>query len=185
VDGGGVLRGEDGGGFLEHLHEPVDFCGDGGVADVAACGGRRVGAEGVDDGVAGGREDDEVGIAGGAATEHGAELDGSGGVVMFGVGGVLADVEGGDDEGLAHDGSDGGVVEEVLEHVAGAAPGGAEDEQDVFVLRGSGCAGLGEDVVGGGLGLQGGGEEERGGDEGRAKEGVGAHGEVKVSGQEV
>ena len=115
----------------------------------------------------------------------GAEVDGAGSVVVLGVGGVLADVECGDDEGLVHDGSDGGVVEEVREHVAGAAPGGAEDEQDVFVLGGGGGAGLGEDVVGGGLGLEGGGEEERGGDEGGAEEGAGAHGAVKVSGQEV
>jgi len=185
ADGSGVLGGEGGGGCLEHVHEPVDFGGDGGVADVAAGGGGGVGAKGVDDGVAGGGEHEDVGIAGGVAAEGGAESSGSGGVVVFGVGGMLAYVEGGDAEGFVHDGGDGGVGEEVVEPVAGTAPGGAEDEQDVFVLGGGGGAGLGEDVVGGGFGVQGGGEDERGGDEGGAEEGGGAHVAVEVSGQEV
>jgi len=173
VDGGSFLGREGGGGFLEHLHEPGDLDGDGGVADIAARGCAGVGTEGVDDGVAGGVEHDEVGVAGGGAAERGAESYGAWGVVVARVGGELADVECGDDEGLVHDGSDGGVGEEVIEHVAGAAPGGAEDEQDVFVLSGSGGAGLGEDVVGVGFGVQGGGEEERGGEEGGAKEAAG------------
>lgn len=125
----------------------------------------------------GGREHDEVGIAGGGAAERGAEIDGAWGVVVFGVGGEFADVEGLDDEGLVHDGSDGGVGEEVLEHVAGAAPGGAEDEQDVFVLGGCGGAGLREELIGGGFGRGAGGdgEEKREGD-GEERAGVEAHG---------
>ena len=132
-----------------------------------------------------GVEHEDVGIAGSVATEGGAEGNGAGGVVMLGVGGVLADVKGHDDEGFIDDGLIGGVVEEVVEHVAGAAPGGAEDEQDVFVLGGCGGAGFGEEVVGGGLSVKGGGKEERGGDEGGAEEGGGAHGAVEVSGTEV
>ena len=143
----GVRLGAD---FLEHVHEPVDFYGDGGVADVVAGGSVGVGAEGVDDGMAVGCEHDDVGVAGGGAAEMGAEGYGAGGVVVVGVGGALADVEAGDDEGFVDDGLDGGVVDEVLEHVAGAAPGGAEDEQDVFVLGGGGGAGLGHDRVGAG-----------------------------------
>jgi len=138
---------------LEHLHEPVDLLVGGRVADVAAGGGGGVGTKRVDDGAAGGVEHDEVGVAGGGATERGTEVDGAGGVVMLGVGGEFADVEGGDDEGLVHDGGDGGVVEEVVEHVAGAAPGGTEDEQDVFVLSGGSGARLREDVGGGWFGV--------------------------------
>lgn len=152
VDGGGVLRGELRRGFLQHVHEPVDFDGDGGVSDVVAGGHCGVGAEGVDDGMSVGREHDEVGVAGGGAAEMGAEVDGAGGVVVLSVGGLFADVESFDDEGFVHDGSDGGVGDEVLEHVAGTAPGGAEGEQDVLVLGGGGGAGLREDLVGAGLG---------------------------------
>lgn len=130
------------------MHEPVDFYGDGGVADVVAAGHFGVGAEGVDDGMAVGCEHDDVGVAGGGAAKMGAEVDGAGGVVVAGVGGEFADVETGDDEGFVDDGSDGGVVDEVLKHVAGAAPGGAEDDQDIFVLGGGGGAGLGHDLVG-------------------------------------
>jgi len=176
------LRGEGGGGFLEHLHEPGDLGGGGGVADVATCWGAGVGAEGVDDGVAVGREHDEVRDTDVGAAEFGEESDGARGVVVLGVSGELAGVERGDDEGLIDDGFVGGVVEEMLEHVAGAAPGGAEDEQDVFVLSGGGGAGLGEDVVGGGFGAESGGEQERGGDEGGAEEGAWgeAHGGLRV-----
>ena len=161
------------------MHEPVDLGGDGGIADVAAGGGRGVGAEGVDDGVAGGREHDEVRDADGGAAEFGAEVYGARGVVVLGVGGLLVGVECGDDEGLVHDGGDGGVVEEVLEHVAGTAPGGAEDEQDVFVLSGGGGAGLGEDLVGAGCGRGvGGGSEDECGGESKGKNGAraAAHG---------
>ena len=187
MEGGGVLRGQGGGGLLEHVHEPVDFHGDGGVADVAAGGGGGVGAEGVDDGMAGGWEDDEVRDTDVGSAKFGQESDGARGVVVFGVGGEFAGVEGGDDEGFIEDGFVGGVVEEVLEHVARAAPGGAKDEQDVFVLRGRGGAGLGEDLAGGGFGVQRGREEDRGGDEGGAEEGAGrkGHGLSDSPGQEV
>ena len=156
------------------MHEPGDFESGGGVADVAAAGGGGVGAEGVDEGVAGGVEHKNVGVAGGIATEGGAEGDGAGGVVVFGVGGLFAHVEGFDDEDFVDDGSVGGVLEEVIEHMARAAPGGAENEEDILVLGGGGGAGLGKDFCGAGLGVGERWEEECGGDEGGA-EGV-AHG---------
>ena len=117
-----------------------------------------------------GGEHEDVRVAGVGAAEMGAESYGSGAVGVVGVGGTFAYVETGYDEGFVDDGLDGGVVDEVLEHVAGAAPGGAEDEQDVFVLGGGGGAGLGHDGVGagenGGHGVRlardyGGGEKDR------------------------
>ena len=62
--------------------------------------------------------------------------------------GAFLHVERGDDERFFHDGLDGGIFEEVLEEMAGAAPGGAEGEQDVLVLGGGGGFGVGEDGVG-------------------------------------
>jgi hypothetical protein len=101
--------------------------------------------------------------------------------VVFGVGGLFADVEGFDDESFVDDGFIGWIVQEMLEHVAGAAPGGAEDEQDVFVLGGGGGLGLREDLVGGGLGVERVRKEQGGGEEGGAEEGDGAHGGLRCA----
>ncbi len=110
-----------------------NLCGDGGVADVAAGGGGGVGAEELMMGWPAGVSMTRYGIPTLAPPSLARRDDGARGVVVFGVGGEFAGVEGGDDEGFYRRWSLlAGVVEEVLEHVARAAPGGAKGGQGRF-----------------------------------------------------
>ena len=147
ADSGDFLGGQGGGCFPEHLHEPIDFDGESGVSDIASHVVFLWGAEGIDDGFARGVEHDDEGIAGVLAAEGRHEVFCAGTVGVEFVAWVLPDIEPGHDEGFIHDGMDGGVFKEALEELAGAAPGGAEGEEDVFVVGGSGGLGLRHDVV--------------------------------------
>src|ERR1019366_7279633 len=114
------------------MEEPVDLGSVLGIGDIAFLVAI---AQGIDDRLAGGVENGEVRVASGLSAESGHELLSTGGIEMLGVTAALAYVEADDDEVLIDDGGDLFTREKAAEHVAGAAPGGGEKDQDVLVFR--------------------------------------------------
>src|SRR5690242_20379367 len=99
-----------GGGLAEHLHEPVDFYGQGGIADVGLGSVilSRDGPVRVDDDLAFRIHDDEERIARISAVKRCSERNGTGGIAVALIAGAFADIEAGDNEVLVHDGASGG-----------------------------------------------------------------------------
>ena len=129
-------------GFGYHLHKPVDFFGFVGVAYVFLSGPQGVGEE-----LSIGVQKCLEGQAG-RASQSFAELISAGGVQLLLVA-VLFYRDVGDDEVFVEDRLDFGGLDETIEFLAPASPGGVKDHEDGAVVGLRFGFGVGQDGIGG------------------------------------
>jgi len=126
----------------------VDFFGCHGVSDVLAIGFAGNGPIRVRNQLAVFAEEGEEGQAGACGAELGLEPLAAGRIEV-GFVAALLHVDAGDHKVPGKEGLDGGSLDKPIEALAPPAPGGAENQKDVLVLRGGLRFGAVEHLLGG------------------------------------
>ncbi len=133
---------------MKHRQEPINFNRDGGIADVFT--GRLLldGTIGIDEQLTLRIKNDEERDTHGFAAKIGEEFFTAGAIQFWMLAALFENMEGGEDKILFKDRTNFPVSHEGIHLVARRTPGGAEDEENRFMLRNSVGLGGGQDLLG-------------------------------------
>jgi len=118
------------------------------MPDIDAAGFAWNGPAGISDQLAAFIQEGKEGQAGAFGAQVGSKLRAAG-RVEAGLVAALLDVDSGDHEMPGKDGLDGGSLDKPIEKLAPPSPGGPEQQENVFVLRGRLRLGTGQHLLGG------------------------------------